>query len=45
LTSARRVAAIVKFSDSRGMLVTKGPISHPNPNGMSRVSVIDSHWM
>jgi hypothetical protein len=31
----------VKVSDSRGMLVTNGPISQATPNGMPLVSEID----
>ena len=30
-TSTARVVSRVKASDSRGMLVTNGPMSHPNP--------------
>ena len=39
-----RIAPSVNSSDSRGTSVTNGPISHPNPNGMSRLREIDSHW-
>ena len=42
--SALRVVSSVNVSDSRGMLVTKGPTSQPTPNGMVRVSEIASHW-
>src|SRR6266568_5778048 len=41
--TAFRVAVNVNISDSRGMLLTKGPTSQPNPTGMSRVSETDSH--
>lgn len=40
---AARVVSRVKASDSRGMLVTKGPMSHLKAGGMARVSEIDSH--
>ena len=42
-STAERVEPSVCSNDSLGMLVTKGPISHPKPVGMSRVSEIDSH--
>ena len=41
--SVLRVVVSVNSSDSRGMLVTNGRISQPNPTGISRVSVMDSH--
>src|SRR5207245_4756026 len=41
--TAERVEPSVRSSDSLGMLVTKGPTSHPRPVGISRVKEIDSH--
>ena len=41
--STLRVVSSVNESDSRGMLVTNGPTSHPRPNGIARVSEIASH--
>lgn len=41
--SVVRVVSSVNVSDSFGMLVTNGPTSQPKPNGMPRVSEIDSH--
>ena len=44
VASALRIAPRVNSSDSRGTSVTNGPISQPNPKGMSRLREIDSHW-
>jgi hypothetical protein len=43
LLSIFRVVVSVNSSDSRGMLVTKGLIIQPKPNGIPRVSDTDSH--
>ena len=43
LASALRVASSVNVSDSRGTLVTNGPMSHSKRNGMLRVKEIASH--
>jgi putative flippase GtrA len=45
LVRCRRAAVRVNVSDSRGMLVTNGPISQPSPMGMVRLRDTDSHCM
>ena len=41
--SVSRVLPSVNVSDSRGMLVANGRMSHPRPVGRPRVSEIASH--
>src|SRR6185312_10903537 len=43
ITSLVRPSA--RFSESRGIFVTSGLMSHPSPVGISRVSDKASHWM
>ena len=42
LRSALQMARNVNSSDSRGTLSTNGPIAHPSPRGIDRVSDTDS---